>query len=55
MHLVNELHKAGIGVIMQWTPAFFDNSEMSFAMFDGTSLYENGDYRKGIDTNLSNW
>lgn len=50
MHLINELHKAGIGVIMQWTPAYFDNSEMSFAMFDGTSLYENGDYRKGIDT-----
>ena len=37
---VNELHNAGIGVILDWTPAQFPRNEAGLSMFDGTPLYE---------------
>lgn len=49
MSFINEIHKAGIGVILQWTVNAFDNSEKSFARFDGSALFEHEDSRKGID------
>ncbi len=49
MAFVNELHKAGIGVIFQWTPNCFSNREGGLGQFDGFALYEHEDYRKGID------
>ena len=41
--LINELHKNGTGVILDWTPAHFPRHEESLEKFDGTPLYENPD------------
>jgi 1,4-alpha-glucan branching enzyme len=38
--LVNGLHQAGIGVILDWTPAQFPRFEGGLELFDGTPLYE---------------
>jgi 1,4-alpha-glucan branching enzyme len=45
--LVNTLHEAGIGVIMDWVPAHFPRDEWALANFDGTALYEHEDPRQG--------
>ncbi|MGV3757421.1 MAG: 1,4-alpha-glucan branching protein GlgB [Verrucomicrobiota bacterium] len=45
--LVNALHEAGIGVIVDWVPAHFPRDEWALAKFDGTALYEHEDPRQG--------
>ncbi|GAB7038209.1 MULTISPECIES: 1,4-alpha-glucan branching protein GlgB [Catenuloplanes] len=45
--LIDELHQAGIGVILDWVPAHFPRDEWALARFDGTPLYEHGDWRRG--------
>jgi 1,4-alpha-glucan branching enzyme len=45
--LVNELHRAGIGVLIDWVPAHFPRDDWALARFDGTALYEHEDPRKG--------
>ncbi len=42
-YLVDTLHRAGIGVIVDWVPAHFPKDEWSLAQFDGTPLYEHPD------------
>ncbi|WP_326564287.1 1,4-alpha-glucan branching protein GlgB [Micromonospora peucetia] len=46
-HLVDALHAAGIGVILDWVPAHFPKDEWALGRFDGTPLYEHPDPRRG--------
>ena len=45
--LVNALHAAGIGVLVDWVPAHFPCDGWALARFDGTALYEHEDPRQG--------
>ena len=46
-YLVDTLHQAGIGVIIDWVPAHFPRDSWALAEFDGTALYEHSDPRLG--------
>jgi 1,4-alpha-glucan branching enzyme len=47
MYLVDALHQAGIGVILDWVPSHFPSDEHGLVYFDGTHLYEHADWRQG--------
>ncbi|MFF6976135.1 1,4-alpha-glucan branching enzyme [Streptomyces sp. NPDC008343] len=42
-YLVDSLHQAGIGVLMDWVPAHFPRDDWALAEFDGRPLYEHED------------
>jgi 1,4-alpha-glucan branching enzyme len=46
-YLVDALHQAGIGVLLDWVPAHFPRDAWALARFDGTPLYEHSDPRRG--------
>lgn len=46
-YLVDKLHQAGIGVILDWVPAHFPKDSWALARFDGTALYEDPDPMRG--------
>ena len=45
--LVDKLHQAGIGVILDWVPSHFPEDAHGLGFFDGSNLYEHPDRRKG--------
>ena len=47
MVLVDKLHQAGIGVILDWVPSHFPDDAHGLGYFDGSNLYEHPDRRKG--------
>jgi 1,4-alpha-glucan branching enzyme len=44
---VDRLHRAGLGVILDWVPAHFPKDDWALACFDGTALYEHADPQRG--------
>ncbi|MBR5231488.1 MAG: 1,4-alpha-glucan branching protein GlgB [Clostridia bacterium] len=52
MHLIDELHKADIAVILDWVPAHFPRDEVGLYRFDGTPCYESADPRR---SDMAQW
>jgi len=48
MVLVDALHQANIGVLLDWVPSHFPDDPHGLALFDGTHLYEHADPRQGF-------
>ena len=46
-HFVDTCHRHGLGVLLDWVPGHFPKDQHGLAQFDGTSLYEHADPRKG--------
>jgi 1,4-alpha-glucan branching enzyme len=47
MQLIDALHQANIGVILDWVPSHFPADAHGIYRFDGTALYEHQDPRQG--------
>ncbi|MDK9295741.1 1,4-alpha-glucan branching protein GlgB [Propionibacterium freudenreichii] len=45
--LIEALHAAGIGVILDWVPGHFPKDDWALGRFDGTALFEHADPRQG--------
>jgi 1,4-alpha-glucan branching enzyme len=48
MYLIDRLHQAGIGVLLDWVPSHFPADAFALAQFDGTHLFEHADPRLGF-------
>ncbi|HTW19268.1 MAG TPA: 1,4-alpha-glucan branching protein GlgB [Mycobacteriales bacterium] len=48
MWMIDQLHQAGIGVVIDWVPSHFPSDDFALADFDGTHLYDHPDPRLGF-------
>ncbi|GHN01963.1 1,4-alpha-glucan branching enzyme GlgB [Cytophagales bacterium WSM2-2] len=55
MELIDALHEAEIGVILDWVPSHFPGDAHGLYKFDGTNLYEHADPRKGFHPDWSSY
>ncbi|MGE3855258.1 MAG: 1,4-alpha-glucan branching protein GlgB, partial [Planctomycetota bacterium] len=55
MQLIDTLHQAGIGVILDWVPSHFPDDAHGLFRFDGTHLFEHADPRQGFHPDWSSW
>jgi alpha-1,4-glucan:alpha-1,4-glucan 6-glycosyltransferase/4-alpha-glucanotransferase len=55
MHLVDALHRAGIGVVLDWVPSHFPADAHGLGFFDGTHLYEHDDARQRVHPEWDSW
>jgi 1,4-alpha-glucan branching enzyme len=46
-YLVDKFHQSDIGIILDWVPSHFPEDAHGLGYFDGSSLYEHPDKRKG--------
>jgi 1,4-alpha-glucan branching enzyme len=46
-YFIDQCHRAGIGVLLDWVPAHFPRDAHALARFDGEPLYEHADPRRG--------
>ncbi len=53
--LVDALHQAGIGVILDWVPSHFPYDAHGLFLFDGAHTYEYADMRKGYHPDWSSY
>ena len=47
-YLIDTLHAAGVGVVLDWVPSHFPTDLHGLGYFDGTHLYEHADPREGF-------
>jgi 1,4-alpha-glucan branching enzyme len=55
MGLIDTLHRAGIGVILDWVPSHFATDSWGLGRFDGHPLFEHRDRRRGFHPDWSSW
>lgn len=53
--LVDQLHQAGIGVLLDWVPSHFPSDSFALARFDGSYLYEHADVRQRVHPDWQSW